>query len=69
MGCDNPTGANGVPPRATTRALKGPVTDILNSPNLGERPRAFLDDGRTYSDYMKLNKLGTYHVTDHVTVQ
>ena len=30
----------------------------LNSPNLGVFPRAFLDDGRTYSDYMKLDKLG-----------
>ena len=24
----------------------------LNSPNLGEFPRVFLDDDRTYSDYM-----------------
>ena len=30
----------------------------LNSPNLGEFPRVFLDDDRTYSDYMKLDKLG-----------
>ena len=30
----------------------------LNSPNLGEFPRVFLDDYRTYSDYMKLDKLG-----------
>ena len=30
----------------------------LNSPNLGEFPRVFLDDDRTYSDYMKLDELG-----------
>ena len=30
----------------------------LNSPNLDEFPRVFLDDDRTYSDYMKLDKLG-----------
>ena len=30
----------------------------LNSPNLGEFPRVFLDDDRTYSDYIKLDELG-----------